>query len=78
MSTVDLTGTTVTIEGPARVGSVTVPARETSSIVLATPVVHFHYGDAPQLVADHIADPTPHPAYDDMPDLVLAFENQLV
>jgi len=27
---------------------------------------------------DHIDDPTPHPAYDDLPDLVVLFENGLV
>lgn len=29
-------------------------------------------------LADHIADPTPHPPYDDQPSLVLLFENKLV
>lgn len=34
--------------------------------------------DAVQLVADHVASPLPHPAYDDMADLTLLFENGLI
>lgn len=30
------------------------------------------------LLTDHINDLTPHPAYDDIPSLVLVFENGLV
>lgn len=30
------------------------------------------------LLAGHVDDTTPHPAYDDMPSLVLLFENGLV
>ena len=29
-------------------------------------------------IAAHVNAPTPHPAYDDMPDLVLLFENGLL
>ena len=29
-------------------------------------------------IANHINDPTPHPAYDDIPSLVLLFENGLI
>lgn len=35
-------------------------------------------GGSGQSLAVHIADETPHPAYDDMIDLVLRFENGLV
>lgn len=28
-------------------------------------------------IAEHVSDPTPHPAYDDMQDLVILFENGL-
>jgi len=31
-----------------------------------------------QLVNTHIADPTPHPAYDDLPSLKILFENGLI
>lgn len=31
-----------------------------------------------QLLADHVADPEPHPAYDDLPSLVILFENGLI
>lgn len=34
--------------------------------------------DADDLMALHILDPTPHPAYDDMPSLTLLFENGLI
>lgn len=33
---------------------------------------------ADQQIALHVADPEPHPAYDDIPSLVLLFENRLV
>lgn len=33
-------------------------------------------GDESMIV--HVLDPTPHPAYDDMPSLVLLFENALL
>lgn len=33
---------------------------------------------AEEEIAEHLADPTPHPAYDDQPDLVLIFENHLI
>ena len=29
-------------------------------------------------IADHVNDPTPHPAYDDLPSLVLLYENALI
>jgi len=29
------------------------------------------------VMAEHVADDTPHPAYDDMPDLTIHFENGL-
>lgn len=31
-----------------------------------------------QALAAHVASPTPHPAYDDLPDTVLFFENALI
>ena len=30
------------------------------------------------LLAPHVSDPTPHPAYDDLPSLTLLFENGLI
>lgn len=33
---------------------------------------------ARDLIATHIMDPTPHPSYDDLPDLSLIFENGLI
>lgn len=35
-------------------------------------------GDATTAVAEHLADLTPHPVYDDLPSLVLLFENGLI
>jgi hypothetical protein len=29
-------------------------------------------------IASHVADPTPHPVYDDIPSLTLLFENGIV
>lgn len=34
--------------------------------------------DLPADLAAHIIDPTPHPAYDDQPDLTVIFENHLI
>jgi hypothetical protein len=34
--------------------------------------------DGNQAVLDHIADPEPHPSYDDLPSLTLLFENGLI
>lgn len=31
--------------------------------------------DLDQAIADHVVDPEPHPAYDDIPSLTLLFEN---
>lgn len=31
-----------------------------------------------ETVALHLMDPTPHPVYDDMPSLVLIYENHLI
>lgn len=33
--------------------------------------------DADELLLDHVVDPEPHPAYDDIPNLVIHFENGL-
>lgn len=34
--------------------------------------------DTVAAIADHVADSTPHPAYDDIPSMTLVFENGLV
>lgn len=34
--------------------------------------------EARDAIAVHLIDPTPHPVYDDMPDLTLLFENGLI
>lgn len=34
-------------------------------------------GDGGAALAAHVASPTPHPAYDDTPDLAVIFENGL-
>lgn len=34
--------------------------------------------DADDLMVLHLIDPTPHPVYDDMPSLVIIFENGIV
>lgn len=33
---------------------------------------------ARDIISLHLVDPTPHPAYDDLPDLSLIFENGLI
>jgi hypothetical protein len=52
---------------PATVG---VLERQTSGVVRPVPRA--------EIIAEHVVDPTPHPAYDDIPSLVLLFQNRLV
>jgi len=35
-------------------------------------------GVVAEMIQEHVVDPEPHPAYDDIPSLVLLFENRLV
>lgn len=50
-----------------KIGDVTIPVFPSSS-----------GGDGGLALINHINDTTPHPAYDDIPSLVLLFENGLV
>lgn len=62
----------VTVEATA--GPVTV---ELAEVGLVGPIGPPDESTADAL-ATHLIDPTPHPAYDDLPSLTLLFENGLV
>lgn len=49
-----------------------------SSIEQPRVIGYAHGGSVETDLAAHIIDPTPHPAYDDMADLTLIYENGLV
>lgn len=47
-------------------------------VAVPTPTTVTIYGNDGAALAEHVADPSPHPAYDDLPDLGLLFENGLI
>ncbi len=69
-----------------RMGEVVVPSLQVTPAIFGTIQVQGGVPGMPgadgasgdSAVAVHIADTTPHPAYDDLPSMVLIFENGLV
>lgn len=60
---------------PPRPGRVTVNMMRPAVTVRVSPSIVAINGDD---LPTHLADTTPHPAYDDMPSLALLFENGLI
>lgn len=69
----------VRVTGSSNFGVFGVPGTTSFGTIRVTGGVPGPPGtDGTVLVSNHVVDPDPHPAYDDMPTLTLLFENGLV